>query len=1183
MSLPNNELMSAMFSRATTISFDPMVQHQRAQFNSSTGSWVFGLAAFAAGVALKKMIQPAGDASLASKVSTPVIGGRSNGSMKALLRDTMAEEGRSGDFLSSISSEVAKLREEVASLSAQREQLKSPASVQSDYVRSADEYNQVKETLEQLNAEKARLAKTEAELQQVLMTQRVSTSGATDAIYSDLEKVQHDLDNLKQEQERIQGEYQLSQKRAQEARSAMDSLKQMLDEKVERLKEAEFREENLVREHEILIETVANLKKQLNFFREQAKQDQSGVTSLKILEESNSRLSAQVDSSQHEAEQQQAALIRLAAEKSDLAQQLDEYRKQARESEKMMQRLETVLADARSAEQALLAQVDALSKKSLEADDARIERMKLENDLADARLSIEALSANEDALNKKLAMLASQGVVLTSDNEELLRVKAERDGLHQSLMNLERRSGDSISELEGASLKEEELNQRIETLLGQIKKLENERDFEKSRSDLSALKASNNSYEFDALKQSITTLEGEKNALSAELQVYQREASEAIKKQKAAEHLVRDSENKERRYRDEIATINSKLQAIEDSKVGFSQQQLELQKAEAEIQQLLAGRKENERELDQVTAELNQVKSQLSALNEQCARLTNDEQNSLGRVAQIEDQLRERDHLIADAKIKEDNLRSEVVVLQQTTHQLHGELERLRGIQSGQGIANASLSVLQETENQLKEQLQYAQRQIEEQHQNLISAEQEKVQLEVGYREESAKLASLQNENNFLREQLSGWEAKEAEQATKLLQLGGGAGGQDVRGLEQELERLRGQQLGIKAQLDSSVNEKVQLEQNLNDLNGKLHEVVAERDQLSIELKNVSVTLGSITAERDDLRSTCSRLQASIQELEAQQNKKDSAHKQALLAMEACSIPEEVMKLELPKGEVDVGGFNLIGKLPEKQGVQLPSLAQFSTKKLDVAGFDPSEVKGQEFESVTSNNLFESNKIGRFRKFKGHRKTEDIEAKEKDLEDRVQAYKERLEKGESEEDIALSMTKEETSTESEADEKAKQKAYSPNRSFMDLLDDSERRKVEQKQVDVETTWTEVEELEGEDIVLEEESNYKPLLFGGMAAGIGIVATTMFLFNQSNDSSDPNKGKQTTNNQQQNPGANGNYTGPDADIGHINGDIDLSSVELKKQALDLLKKFHDSPDPNVKASLCRVPKRTLIDM
>ncbi len=477
----NNELMSAMLSRAATISFDPMVPSQRAQFNPSTGSWVFGLAAFAAGVALKKMIQPASNAlparpNLAANSHSAVSSDRRNGvnhSMKALLRDTMAEEGRSGDFLSSISSEVAKLRQEVASLSAQKEQLRSNY-VQPDHDTSVDEYSQVKETLDQLNAEKAKLARTEAELQQVLMTQKASVSGANEAIHGDLQKVQHDLQYLKRDQARIQGEYEVSQKRSQDARSAMDSLKQMLDEKVVKLKEAEFREENLKREHEILLETVANLKKQLNFFREQAKQDQSGVTSLKILEESNSRLAAQVDSSLYEAEQQQAALLRLAAEKSELAGQLDEYRNQARESDKRMQSLDAALVEAKTAERGLLIEVEKLSKQRLESDGIRAERFKLESELTAARVSIEALEENEKTLNAKLGMLASQGNVLSNNNEELLRVMAERDDLQQDLLHLEKRSGDNKSELVEAAVKEEQLNHKIETLLGQIKNLENE-------------------------------------------------------------------------------------------------------------------------------------------------------------------------------------------------------------------------------------------------------------------------------------------------------------------------------------------------------------------------------------------------------------------------------------------------------------------------------------------------------------------------------------------------------------------------------------------------------------------------------------------------------------------------------------------------------------------------------------
>ena len=1184
----NNELMSAMLSRASTISFDPGVQNQRAQFNPSTGSWVFGLAAFAAGVALKKMIRPTADAGT-SVATTPESDGylppslvRGGNSMKSLLRDTMAEEGRSGEHLSGINSEVAKLREEIATLSAQREQLKTN-TIQHDFERDNDEYSQVKETLNQLNAEKARLARTEAELQQVLMAQQTSTSGANEAIHVDLQRVQQDLLVLKQEQIRIRGEYELSQREASEARAAMDSLKQMLDEKAASLKEAESREENLKQEHGILLETVANLQKQLNFFREQAKQDQSGVTSLKILEESNSRLSAQVDTSLLEAEQQQAALFRLAAEKSKLAEQLDEYRVQAHESEKRMHSLETALAEAKVIEKELLVKVEDLSSQSAEAAGTREERLKLENDLGEARESIRALEGNEKLLNSKLEMLSQEGKELSNNNEELLKITEERNCLQQDLFKLEQRSGKTQTELKEASAKEGSLNQKIDNLLEQIKDLEAERDLHKSKSAMSELQVTQTGNDFDVLKQSIFTLESEKNSLGAELLAYQQETAEARRKQKEAEGLVRDSETKETRYRNEIEAIRSKLLAIENSKLQFSGQQEALKRAEAEIQHLLANRKNNEQELANVISELNHVKSELNYLHEERVKISNEEQLSSNRVAQIEAQLRERDQVIADSRAKEDNLVSEVSVLQQTTHQLHGELERLREVQVALGSSNATLSVLQETEQQLQVQLENAQSQIEQQHHNLMRAEQEKSQLEAGFNEESAKFANLQNENNFLRQKLAEWEAKETKHSDEILRLNVGAS--STQELEQELEILKGQQLGLKSNLSSSLNEKGQLEHNLNILNGKLEQTMSERDRLAHELENVSVSLGSITAERDDLQHTCGRLQSSIEELVAEQNKKNAEHKQALIAMEIQAIPEEVVvkelvaeekpvvKLEIPE---EANSLQTIGKLPERKDKHVsPTQAGFTHEELDTTVFEPSVMEVKEFESPVSENLFESTKVGRLRKFKGHKKIEDIEAKEKDLEERVKAYKERLQSGESEKEIAASVSEKEGSVEGEPEEK--KKAYSPNRSFMDLLEDSERRKVEQLPKSVESSWSEVEDLEEEDITLEEGTNYKPLIWSGIAAGLAISASVVF-FDQSNDKTIVNTDQQVSNSS----AAGSTMMSNDKLDGH-GGNMDLSSEAIQLQALDLLQQFHDSADQDVKASLCRVPKRTLADM
>lgn len=82
---------------------------------------------------------------------------------------------------------------------------------------------------------------------------------------------------------------------------------------------------------------------------------------------------------------------------------------------------------------------------------------------------------------------------------------------------------------------------------------------------------------------------------------------------------------------------------------------------------------------------------------------------------------------------------------------------------------------------------------------------------------------------------------------------------------------------------------------------------------------------------------------------------------------------------------------------------------------------------------------------------------------------------------------------------------------------------------------------------------------------------------MVLFNQSNDNSDASNDDAFTANQQQN-GSSGSITGTGLDA-----DENLATEELKEKAVDLLNKFHNSLDYKVKASLCRVPNRTLVDM
>ena len=298
--------------------------------------------------------------------------------------------------------------------------------------------------------------------------------------------------------------------------------------------------------------------------------------------------------------------------------------------------------------------------------------------------------------------------------------------------------------------------------------------------------------------------------------------------------------------------------------------------------------------------------------------------------------------------------------------------------------------------------------------------------------------------------------------------------------------------------------------------------------------------------------------------------------------MEVNSIPGEVLLKDInddsePVVKLPVNQDGESGLKSTHRSVEDESNS--TLESMDAQDFAPVGIKAKDFEDVASENLFESTKVGRLRKFKGHKKTEDLEAQEKNIDARVQEYKDRIERGDSEEEIAADLAKQ--ASDSDQDEESSKKAYSPNRSFMDLLEDSERRKVEKEVVSVESTWSEVDDLEDEDVLIEEGSNYKPLIYGGGMVAAAAVAGT-FLFLQHNSS------QTTVNDGVENDGAenegqnqfeaNGN--------GSLLSDPDMpneSGLTLKEEALNLLKEFHSSANHEVKSSLCRLPKRTLMNM
>ncbi len=1172
MSLRNsNHLMSSMLSRASGISFDPVIPSNRPQFNPATGSWVFGLAAFAAGVAVNKMIKPDAQRST-QKTKAPRSNPRAStesfeeSHMRSLLRDTMAEESRSGEYVETISAEVARLRDEIASLSAQRSEFSAVASApdQPD-VRLEQEFNQVRETLERIHEEKKKLSNTEQELKQVLASQ-TNKSPYSQFAATKLDGIQQELHRLKDEQQRIQAEYEFSRDDASKAHQEMDRLQQQLQDKISKLHEAEVREQSLKRDYQVLMETVESLKTQLDFFRYKASQDQSGVTSLKILEESNTKLNDQVSSSLYQAEQQQAALVRLAAEKSDLAKQLEEYKNQAQRSEERMTSLEEALSEAKNTEKALLDEVETLSKQQIESASDAQERAKLENELNSARVNIQLLESKEQELLNKLqeaekAISNSDELPivnqLTSERDDLQRALASSDrnikdleaSYKEQLTHATKSSGDAKTELVIAAEKEEELNHQIIDLEGKVKTLEDEKNFLKSQSERMNLKATNAGNEFMSLMKSIHTLESEKRSLSIELDRFKNDASTAQHKLTETQRKLDLSLNEEKKYSDQITSIKSSISNHQQLSADFQTQQRELEAAQQHIEGLIKSHQSKDKELDDARHDLNALKDQLVQLGQRSNQLEGSEREAVAKVSMIQEELSHKDQIIANSKIQEDALKREVDILRQTSSSMDSEIKRLNEMQASLGSNSASLELLKDTEQQLRDQIKHATQEIEKQHGQLVDAEYAKTLLENNQREESLRLSAIQSENYALKLKLQELEQLEQNKQNLVSEIDRDEA--YFKSLERESELLKQRQYELQHQVEQSRESENQLKAELQSTQDELASVIQQRDAIKQELDAVRQELEVVSKEKNGLQETCSGLQATIQDLEAKKNKTTRFAK---------TIAQDKV---IP--------------LTQKDAVVTNQTSQY--EELDTTVFDDSIMKTEEFTSPVSEQLFQSTKTNaRLRKFKGHRKIEDIAAKENDLDTKIK------------ENLELSQAQEMDGIKDESvDSEDKKKAYSPNRSFSDLLEESERRKVETKPQDPEKQWNELDAQLDEDFIDEEKSSLKPLLYGSLAAGLLIGAPLTYLYYSPMDANNTGDMQDMIADSAGNSsGVGANATSNDnnnfndnASIG--GGEIDLESPALNQKVLGLLQKFHQAKDFESKAKLCRLPNRTLKHM
>jgi hypothetical protein len=269
------------------------------------------------------------------------------------------------------------------------------------------------------------------------------------------------------------------------------------------------------------------------------------------------------------------------------------------------------------------------------------------------------------------------------------------------------------------------------------------------------------------------------------------------------------------------------------------------------------------------------------------------------------------------------------------------------------------------------------------------------------------------------------------------------------------------------------------------------------------------------------------------------------------------------------------------------------SSEEYIIEPLDTSVFEmPSTVTKKPIvkvsEVVTPDADTQSTKVSKLRKFKGHRKASTGEEEEDKFsamspEDSVDYFKERLKKGETKEQIAFSIaikesSKDETKENSDTDRKTEQKAYSPNRSFIDLLNDSDRRKLQHARTNPEAIWNKVTGSKS-DTDEGKGSNFKKFVLIGITV-LAICSATVMFYEYLKESSNPPASEENVDKKFKANETLTTFTSQTDDKYEYPEDI---KSELKSKITTLLYKFHESTDLAEKASVCLVPNRTLADM
>lgn len=563
---------------------------------------------------------------------------------------------------------------------------------------------------------------------------------------------------------------------------------------------------------------------------------------------------------------------------------------------------------------------------------------------------------------------------------------------------------------------------------------------------------------------------------------------------------------------------------------------------------------------------LKKIQSELDIAKAENEKLRFADEEKIEEVNRLQERLTKAKHRFDLGKVEFEKLRSQEVQKTEELTKIKGEL---KSYQEKFELAKAENEKLGSQESGKSEELTKLHNELKRYQEKVSLTKIENEKLHSQELGKSAELAELRSELKGNQEKLNAvqaegekWRLQEKEKSREVIKLK-----TELSGYSEKFELSKAENENLVAQKKEEFEVVDTLTSELKSSSEKLGLLKVENEKLLLQDEAKSDELKKLQTEHSELLGQLNEVKAEKKKAEAKDSEKLGEF--------------ESLKLELESTRKELA-------IEKNKPVKLN--ARESDSKPDIIDY-----KVKQDETPTA-------RVGKFRKYQGYKNPE--EKKEEggsSLLDLVKEYRDRMANGESLEEIALSIAQlnpEKLQGDEESDETSdKSKAYSPNRSFGDLLEDNERRQFAITQR-VETSWFDDDKdtgkvhIEGSNDIepMSEKFSIKPLLVAGVLAAVALGVGGSLLFSDKGDDSiviseedvvvtpaDAQAGEDNTVIVENIDETSTN------EASTTNVALDLTSDALKEKALNILRDFHGAKQLEKKASFCRVPARTLATM